>query len=72
MKNFLLRVAILFISFSAISAMVDLGIRKMPLNSDLLRNWVVVGLFFSVTTAWFLGKPFRSIMNKVNNDKSVG
>jgi hypothetical protein len=66
MKNFLLRVVILFISFSAISAIVDLGIRKMPLNSDLLRNWVVVGLFFSVTTAWFLGKPFRSIMNRKN------
>ena len=72
MNKFLLRLLIVFISYLAISAVVDLGIRKMVLNADLIRNWVVIGLFFSVTNAWFLGKPLKAIINRVNNNNAGG
>lgn len=72
MNKFLLRLLILFISWLAISAVVDLGIRKMVLNADLIRNWIVVGLFISVANAWFLGKPLKAVINRVNNNNSGG
>ncbi len=72
MNKFLLRLLIVFISYLAISTVVDLGIRKMVPNADLIRNWIVVGLFFSVTNAWFLGKPLKSIINRVNNNNAGG